>query len=170
VLVTCLLAPPAANAQEAASNSATSDRERWALVGIWTPGLKRIGLLIPLGERLLIRPDIQGYAWSSEGISEGWYANPGISVIVRTRPVDGSWAYASLRATQTVDVYEDWEDWSNSFTLTAGAHATVTRMFGVFGEAGIGYTYDEDGPDDPIYRTYDFVSRFGFALSRAPKR
>lgn len=165
-----LLGPRAGHAQDGAGAPSATERERWALVGIMAPELQRIGLLIPLTDRVLVRPDFQGYAFSYEGIASGWFANPAISLIIRTRPLDGSWIYASLRATNTVDVYEDREDVSHSFTLTFGAHARITSSLSVFGEAGPAYTYDEDPPDTSIIRSYDLVARGGFALRRPPKR
>jgi hypothetical protein len=167
-LAASLIAPLTTQAQE--GSQAPGERERWALVAIMAPGLHRIGLLIPLSERVLVRPDFQGYAFGYEGNADGWYANPGISLIVRTRPMDGSWVYASFRATGTVDVYEGWEDVSNAFTLTFGGHARLAPIFSVFGEAGPSFIYDEDPPDAYIYRTYNFVARFGFALHRPPTR
>jgi hypothetical protein len=168
-LVACLIAPAAASAQEPAAAPTAPQREGWALVGIFAPGLQRIGLLIPVRERILLRPDIAGHATSYDG-SDDWFANPGISLIVRTRPTEAGWVYVSLRAAYSVDAYWTRKDWANHFTLTAGGHAKLSPKLSAFGETGIGYTYDEDGPDDPIYRTYDFVARFGFALSRPPKR
>jgi hypothetical protein len=169
-LAGCLLGPRAALAQDGAAAPSATEREGWALVGIMAPELHRIGLLIPLTDRVLIRPDFQGNAFSYEGIATGWFANSAISVIIRTRPVDGSWVYASLRATNTVDVHADWEDVSHSFTLTIGAHARITSLISVFGEAGPAYTYDEDPPDTSIIRSYDLVARGGFALRRPPRR
>lgn len=170
VLVGCSLVPRPVEAQEPAADTTHRVRERWALVGIWSPGLQRIGLLIPVTRHLAVRPDIRGVAWSYEGINDGWYANPGLSVIVRTSPTRDGWIYASLRAAYVV-ADDDGPDFAHrALTFTVGGHATLNRVLALFGETGVGYDYLEQGPGAHIQRTYDPVARFGFAVSRPPRR
>jgi hypothetical protein len=173
-LASCLTisSPPIASAQVPAPPPSQGERERWALVGIWAPGLQRIGLLIPLGERVLLRPDIAGEIWSYEGIEEGWLVNPGISLIVRSRPVEKGWIYVSLRSAFRYEEYStyDYSDWIDAYTLTFGGHSLLTDVLSVFGEAGPSYTYHESGSDTEIEREYVFVARFGFAIRRPRKR
>jgi hypothetical protein len=167
-----LAAPRDALAQEASAAQAEPEREGWALVGFWAPGLQRIGLLVPLSERLILRPDIRGQVYGFEGIENGWFANPGVSLILRTRPQNSGWVYASLRAALLFQEYEreeygrSFDYLTNAFTLTAGGHAHLGPLLSVFGEAGASYSYQEEGADVEIYRQYDLVARFGFALRR----
>jgi hypothetical protein len=132
-----VLLPGTARAQDSAP---PKERERVAIVAI---NAGRLGLLIPLGERWMLRPDIDG-SYVRTGEPDGSVRLlTGLSLIRRTAPVQGSWTYAALRyaVDQRQGYYDDRATVGHALTITAGAHGQFNDWLAVFGEAGAGFTY-----------------------------
>lgn len=86
-----MLNPGTADAQDAA---APKERERISLVAI---NAGRLGLLIPIGDHWVLRPDFSGIHYRTGEPDGDTRLNGGLSLIRRSTPRDGSWTYGALR-------------------------------------------------------------------------
>lgn len=160
-----MLFPGTADAQDAAAPP--KERERVAIVAI---SAGRLGLLIPLGERWMLRPDFTTTSFRSGAPDGRTYLLTGLSVIRRSPPTENGWRYLSARYAFG---YESWYHWgrptySHAFTVTAGAHGRVNDWLSAFGEAGAGFAYSPElNPGDGDWsRAFDLLARIGLAVSR----
>lgn len=163
-----LLLPGVARAQVAGVSP--TDRERIAVVGLSSG---RMGLLIPLNERWMLRPDFSGTSLRNTDAELFTNVFAGLAVIRRSAPVDGSWAYGSLRYGIGVrqDAYDDRPSIGHALTATAGAHAHVNDWLAVFGETGVAFAYNNElniGLGDAT-RDFNSTTRIGIAI-QMPRR
>ncbi|MCE9600806.1 MAG: hypothetical protein K8S21_01155 [Gemmatimonadetes bacterium] len=158
-----VLSTGTADAQVAAD---TTRREPVALVA-FTPN--RIGLLIPLGQRWMLRPDYTGSSAVRSYWDEEWSMVAGLTVIRRTPPTEQGWTYLALR----YGVLRERDGSQGPIYLTQyltgswGGHAQLRDWFGLFGEAGASVSYfDETGN---VIVEFDIASRVGMTLRRPPR-
>lgn len=160
--------PAGIAAQEAAGAGSTLAREGLALVGIWEPTPVRIGVLIPLGDRWVLRPEIGGDAYKVEDSSEQWTLMTGASVLRRSTPTEAGWVYGLARLSRYVDGYSSGTRLTGyQFALGAGGHAHLRPVLAVFAESGIVAVYaEENDATTTIDRSIRIFTRFGFAIRR----
>lgn len=164
--MTAVMMPAALWGQESAP---PREKERISVVAI---SAGRLGLLIPINDRWMLRPDLRTFAFSTTdggpGINSDAQVYGGLSLIRRSAPVNGSWVYGSLRygLFWWGDLYGEPGSVTHALTLTAGAHGRLTDWLSVFGEAGPAFSYAKEinvGSGDAV-RDFDLVSRIGIAM------
>lgn len=159
-----VLLPGTADAQDVA---APKERERISVVAI---SAGRLGLLIPVNDRWMLRPDFTTSDFRTGEPDGRTYLLTGLSVIRRSQPSEQGWSYLSARYAFG---YENWYYWdrptyTHAFTVTAGAHGRVNDWLSAFGEAGAGLVYSPElNPGDGDWsRNLDLLARIGIAVSR----
>jgi len=171
-----VLIPGTADAQDAAAPP--KERERISIVAI---SAGRLGLLIPLGDRWMLRPDFAVSAYRTGEPESDASLYGGISLIRRSAPTDAGWTYGALRyGIRAWGAYDESPSITHALTVTAGAHGHVTDWLAVFGESGAAITYSPElniGAGDVTVEG-SVLARIGLALqmprgpqtrSRAPE-
>ena len=143
-------------------------REPLALVA-FVPN--RVGLLIPLGERWMLRPDFAGGTAKNIYWDQEWAIVAGVSLIRRSRPTDRGWTYAAVRfGISTEQAGSQGPTWvTTHVTATGGGHAQVRAWLGVFGEAGLAASHFDQGDGYNPITEFEIVSRVGITLRRPPR-
>ncbi len=163
-----MLIPGTADAQDA---TPSTDRERSSFI-VFAPS--RIGFLIPINDRWMIRPDFGGRLrrTGEPGFENNVIA--GVSLVRRSAPRDGGWTYAALRygvVHQFSDGYAG-PNLTQFVTATTGAHARVLDWLDAFGEAGFSFGYQEirsTGTRPEVATEGGMVARIGLGLHRAQR-
>lgn len=149
-------------------------REGIAFVGIWDPTPMRIGLLVPLSDRWVIRPDLSGDAYDVEGAVESWTLNLGVSLMRRSAPTDAGFVYGSARLGFAFDDYATAANTrltGYELALSVGGHSHINSMLALFGESGFAMVYaEENDATTTIDRSIRVRTRFGFAIRRPRQR
>lgn len=147
-------------------------REGIALVGIWEPSPVRIGVLIPLSDRWVLRPEIGGDASRFANYSSDWSLLTGASLMRRSEPTDAGFVYTVARLVGYVNAYSSGARLTGyEFGLGAGGHAHLRPMLAVFAEGGIVTVYaEENDATTTIDRSVRVFNRFGFAIRRPRSR
>jgi hypothetical protein len=147
-------------------------REGIALVGIWEPTPVRVGVLIPLSDRWVLRPELGGDAWKVEGSTESWTLLTGASLMRRSAPTDAGFVYTAARLARYVDGYASGTRITGyQYALGAGGHAQLRPVLAVFAEAGVVAVYaEENDATTTIDRSIRIFTRFGFAARRPRRR
>lgn len=167
-----VLLPGTADAQEASPGSTAPpmERERSSFI-VFSPG--RIGSLIPINDRWMIRPDFGGELWRTGEPASHEVIIAGVSVVRRSAPRDGGWVYGALRYGIEYENANLWDEanLAHIATATIGAHARVLDWLGAFGESGVYFRYFDDAwvNDRRINISGGMTSRIGLALQR-PRR
>ncbi|MBK7907817.1 MAG: hypothetical protein IPJ78_14835 [Gemmatimonadetes bacterium] len=163
LLAIALLLPGDALAQD--PRESPTDRERIAIVAI---SAGRLGLLLPLSERWMLRPDFTTTSFRSGEPNGRTYLLAGLSVIRRSQPTEEGWSYLSARYAIGYDKWYHWDrpTYSHAITVTAGAHGRLSDWLSVFGEAGAGFAYGPElNPGDGDWtRNVELLSRIGIAV------
>ena len=141
-------------------------------MGIWEPSPVRVGVLIPLSDRWVLRPEIGGDALKVEGFTESWTLLTGVSLLRRSEPTDAGFVYALARLARYVDGYASGTRLTGyPFSLGAGGLAHIRPVLAVFAEAGIVSVYaEENDATTTIDRSARVFTRFGFAVRRPRPR
>ncbi len=150
---------------------AAQERERIALVA-FGPTLQRVGVLVPLNERWMLRGDIAGSIGRDSG-AEYWEVIPGISLIRRSAPTEQGWIYGVLRYGLHWEKYSGQSPYLVQIgTVGAGGHAQLLDWFALFGEGGAAVTYFEEGATGSkrVHVTATLITRMGLAIRRPALR
>lgn len=147
-------------------------REGLALVGIWEPSPVRIGVLIPLGDRWMLRPELGGDAYKIEAFESSTTLLTAVSLLRRSAPSDAGFVYGVARVARYVDEYGDGPRLTGyQAGVGAGGHAHITPILAIFAEAGVIAVYaEEDDATTTIDRSIRIFTRFGFAVRRPGPR
>jgi hypothetical protein len=159
-------------AAQEAPDSGSRRREGLALVGVWEPTPVRLAVLIPLGDRWVLRPEVGGDAFKIEDYTSSWTLLTGASLLRRSVPTDAGFVYGLVRIARYVDGYADGTRLTGyQFGFGAGGHAHIRPMLAVFAESGIVAVYaEENDTTTTIDRSIRVFTRFGFAVRRPRPR
>ena len=141
-------------------------RERIALVA-FVPN--RIGLLIPLGERWMLRPDFTSAKGNRLYWDEEWGVVAGLTLIRRSEPTEEGWTYGALRYGIYVEqLGSQGPVWRTHYVgVTGGGHAQVREWLGLFGEAGVSASFFSQGGGSNPIDEFEVLTRVGIAMRRA---
>jgi hypothetical protein len=170
-VIVLALAANGVTAQEAPAVTARKS-EGMALVGIFEPTPVRLGVLIPLSAKWVIRPELGGDAYNIEGQSTGTTILMAVSVLRRSAPTEAGYVYGMARMARYVDEYGNGPRLTGyQAHLGAGGHAHLKPVLAIFAEAGIQAVYaEEDDASTTIDRSIRVFTRFGFAVRRPRPR
>lgn len=133
--------PGSTDAQDTAPPA--EERERISFV-FFAPN--RLGLLVPLGDRWVLRPDLRGNTSYTERELDFGFHELGISLLRRNAPAERSGTYGAARYSLAVANGNLFDDpyTIHTVSLAIGGHAHVIDWLGVFGEAGPFFSYHQD--------------------------
>jgi hypothetical protein len=165
-----MLIPGTADAQEAAGPA--KERERISFV-YFAPD--RLGLLIPLNDRWMVRPDFTGNSFHTAEPRDYVFHEVGVSLIRRSESSARGWAYGVARysfGNVSGSIFED-PYIIHALSLAVGGHGQVIDWLGAFGEVGPWFNYHQDdaaiGGGTRIITQGGLSTRIGVTLRRPAK-
>lgn len=132
---------------------------------------ERLGVLVPLNERWMVRADVSGNAFHTDEPRDFALYHVGASAI-RRRTVDArGWSYLVARYSLLNASGSPFEEpyYEHGISLGLGGHAWVIDWLGVFGESGPYLTYHDDRPPGGGARVImqgGLATRIGVSLRR----
>lgn len=165
-----VLLPGTADAQEAAAPA--KERERISFV-YFAPD--RLGLLIPLSDRWMVRPDFRGNSFYTAEPRDYLFHEFGVSLIRRGESSARGWSYGVASysiANVSGSIYEE-PYIIHEVSLAVGGHGQVIDWLGAFGEVGPWFNYHRDdkaiGGGTRIITQGGLSTRIGVTLRRPAK-
>jgi hypothetical protein len=166
MLAMAVLSARTARAQEA---SPPPPRERISFV-FFAP--ERLGLLIPLNRRWLVRPDVTGNSFHTDEPRDYLFHEFGVSLIRRGATTARGGMYGAARYAIANASGSQFEDpyVIHTISLAVGGHGHIIDWLGAFGEIGPFFEYHQDddatGGGTRIITQAGLSTRLGVTLRR----
>lgn len=116
------------------------ERPSWIVGGFGGAG----GMLIPLSDRWVLRPDIGFSVSEQRTFYSDEHGSVGISVLRRFEPSERGWVFTAARyGVEYAQTNAERPSWSHTASFTVGALARLRGRVGVMAEAGLMLGYLE---------------------------